>query len=86
MFLKLRRTSAIALLVLPVYAIAGERVEGNGPNKEAAASAAENRANRQAAVKNTCITPVKLSECRKERDGTWTCFAAVANHRGSCGR
>ena len=85
MFQCLRRASVTALLILPVYAVAGERVEGNGPNKEAGAAAAERRANREAAGENTCITPVKLNECRKDPDGSWTCFATVADHRGSCG-
>jgi hypothetical protein len=67
------------------FATAGEVVEGNGVTKEAAARAAEARARDLAREKGTCeITRSKLSQCIRESDGTWTCYAAADNHGSSC--
>lgn len=78
---------AAAIGALSLSAFAGERVEGNGITKEAAAQAAERRAMALARDKNTCeITRSKLSECKRESDGTWTCYASADNHGSSCKR
>lgn len=73
-----------ATLCTASLSFAGERVEGNGLSKESAAQATENRAARQAKARGTCASPVKLSECKRESDGSWTCYSTVANHKGSC--
>ena len=66
------------------YAYFGEKHSGNGSTKEIAARNAEARAQRAADKKGTCITEAKLEDCIKEEDGTWTCYANSANHKGSC--
>lgn len=62
----------------------GEKHSGNGRTKELAAQAAEKRAQAAADKKKTCITEADLDECKEEKDGTWTCYAYSANHKGSC--
>ncbi len=62
----------------------GERHSGNGRTKEIAAANAEKRATAAAKKKDTCITEADLDECKEEKDGTWTCYAYSANHKGSC--
>ena len=66
------------------YSYFGEKHSGNGPTKEIAARNAETRAEAAAKKKKTCITEAKLEDCKKEEDGTWTCYAYSANHPGSC--
>jgi hypothetical protein len=62
----------------------GEKHSGNGPTKGAAAEIAERKAKAAADKKGTCITEADLDKCKEEKDGTWTCYAYSANHKGSC--
>lgn len=67
-------------------AFAGESHKGNGDTREAACQAADTRARAAANRKGTCITECEIDSCKKEDDGTWTCVATSANHKGSCPR
>ncbi|OWP61679.1 hypothetical protein CDA63_18235 [Hymenobacter amundsenii] len=72
------------LLSISLVAYAGERFSGNGATKEGAAAAAEQRAAKAAKARGTCYTVAQLEDCKKESDGSWTCYSSVANHKGSC--
>jgi hypothetical protein len=82
-----RSLIACALFAVATTAAAGTRVQGNGWTKESAARAAEQRAMQVARDKGTCeITRADLSRCKRESDGTWTCFATADNHGNSCNK
>jgi len=72
------------IVTLSSFAFFGEKHSGNGRTKEEAAKNAEARAEKAAKKKDTCITEAKLEDCIQEKDGTWTCYAFSANHKGSC--
>lgn len=87
--MKFFTNSAKALALIGMLActaaMAGDVVEGNGLTKEEAVRNAERRAHERARQNNTChITYAKMSECKREGDGTWTCFAAAAHHGNQC--
>lgn len=70
---------------LPLAAVAGEIHYGNGSTREAACSNADQRARRAADSNNTCYTQCDVRKCTKETDGSFTCRADSAHHKGSCG-
>jgi hypothetical protein len=72
------------IITMSSFAYFGEIHSGNGITKEEAARNADFRAERAAKKKGTCWTEAKLEKCKKESDGTWTCYASSANHKGSC--
>ena len=77
------RMCAVALVLgASVPAWAGYPVEGTGNSKREAMNDADQRAIEQGGCERV-ITHAKVSECRHEDDGTWTCVAYVANHE-SC--
>ncbi|PWF44657.1 hypothetical protein [Massilia glaciei] len=87
--MKILTKSAQAMAIIGMLvcsaAMAGDIVEGNGHTKEEATRNAERRAHEKARENNTChITRVKMSECKRESDGTWTCYAAAAHHGNRC--
>lgn len=77
---KVIRVGAIAILAaVSVQAWAGYPVEGTGSTKREAMDDADRRAIQQGGCERI-ITHAKVSDCRHETDGTWTCVAYVANH------
>ncbi|MFP2960667.1 hypothetical protein ACLEPN_23320 [Myxococcus sp. 1LA] len=72
----------IALVAMPAFA--GEHHYGNGSTRERACMAAERRAELAAKKKGTCYDLCNVNTCKKQEDGTFTCEAISANHRGSC--
>jgi hypothetical protein len=76
----------VFLTTAAMSSFAGEIHEGNGSSRESACEAADRRAEKAATKKGTCATTCELSSCRKESDGSFTCIATSANHRGSCSR
>lgn len=77
----------LSMILICNIAFAGEKVEGNGLTKESAARAAEQRAKELAEDKGTCeITRSKLEQCKREEDGSWTCYAYADNHGNACAR
>lgn len=86
----MKKTIIYSLLVACIITLGsftyyfGEKHSGNGRTKEIAAANAEKRAQTAADRKKTCITEANLEECKEEKDGTWTCYAYSANHKGSC--
>lgn len=76
---------AMALLSLSATAFAGEIHYGNGNTREMACDNADTRARRAADSNKTCWTQCDIRKCTKETDGTFTCRADSAHHKGSCG-
>ena len=75
----------LSLLFISAHSMAGETHYGSGNSREGACENAERRAYRAALSKDTCYEQCDIRECKKESDGTFTCQASSANHRGSCG-
>jgi len=75
----------LSLLLAAAQGLAGEIHYGNGLSRESACENAERRARRAALSKNTCYEQCEVRDCKKEDDGSFTCKADSANHRGSCG-
>lgn len=82
MKLKVKSGIFLGFVAVAMAAWAGYAVEGNGPTKSAAADDADRRAIQEGGCEKV-ITHAKLSDCRQEKDGSWTCVAYVANHE-SC--
>jgi hypothetical protein len=84
----MKKTVVNALFALSLFitlpALAGETHKGNGLDRESACAAADRRAQTAANKKGTCITACEIDSCKKESDGTFTCVATSANHKGSC--
>ncbi len=75
----------LVTITLVIFAFAGEIHEGYSSSKPQAVENANKAARDAARDKKTCWEPAKMSECKKDADGYWTCYAESANHQGSCG-
>jgi hypothetical protein len=81
---KILLAAALAAVVAPTAAFAGERVWGSGETRTSAMNDAEARGRVLAAEKHTCITTHAAPQNCSQDSGGWSCWVVVANEHGSC--
>ena len=80
----MKRVAFLVAVLCSAVALAGEFHYGNGKTRDEGCDSADRKAAKAAKQNDTCYAACDVRSCKEESDGTFTCRASSANHRGSC--
>jgi hypothetical protein len=80
-----------ALLLIPLALAAGPAAASTrwtitDPDRTKAAATATEQARQKAAAERSCYVPASSAQCRRLKDGRWSCAAENPARGSSCGK